>query len=129
MNQRMPRSRRGGRPGLCLFAIAKKRLRARRGMRKSGRIPLPNLRRKNRRRRAKAFALDVILSDKTDDAMNRCAWKARPLREHPDLIVLDCDLVSGAWEILCRPRPFASAAARGWSHVPPDITGFDGVKA
>lgn len=66
----------------------------------------------------KAVALDVILSDKGDDAED--ARLEAALRDTKNL-VLPCDLVSGAWE---DPLPrFASALG----HVHPEIDRFDGV--
>jgi signal transduction histidine kinase len=69
----------------------------------------------------KAVALDVILSDKGDDAED--ARLEAALRDTKNL-VLPCDLVGGAWE---DPLPRFASAAAALGHVHPEIDRFDGV--
>ena len=69
----------------------------------------------------KAVALDVILSDKGDDAED--ARLEAALRDTRNL-VLPCDLVGGAWE---DPLPRFASAAAALGHVHPEIDRFDGV--
>ena len=68
-----------------------------------------------------AVALDVILSDKGDDAED--ARLEAALRDTKNL-VLPCDLVGGAWE---DPLPRFASAAAALGHVHPEIDRFDGV--
>lgn len=69
----------------------------------------------------KAVALDVILSDKGDDADD--ARLEAALHDTRNLI-LDCDLVGGAWE---DPLPRFASAAAALGHVHLEIDRFDGV--
>lgn len=69
----------------------------------------------------KAVALDVILSDKGDDAED--ARLEAALHDTRNLI-LDCDLVGGVWE---DPLPRFASAAAAQGHVHPEIDRFDGV--
>jgi signal transduction histidine kinase len=68
-----------------------------------------------------AVALDVILSDKSDDAED--ARLEAALRDTKNL-VLPCDLVGGAWE---DPLPRFASAAAALGHVHPEVDRFDGV--
>jgi len=69
----------------------------------------------------RAVALDVILSDKGDDAED--ARLEAALLDTKNLI-LDCDLVGGAWE---DPLPRFARAAAAVGHVHPEVDRFDGV--
>ncbi len=68
-----------------------------------------------------AVALDVILSDKGDDAED--ARLEAALRATKNL-VLPCDLVGGAWE---DPLPRFASLAVALGHVHPEVDRFDGV--
>jgi len=69
----------------------------------------------------RAVALDVILSDRGDDAED--ARLEAALRDTKNL-VLPCDLVGGSWE---NPLPRFASAAAALGHVHPEIDRFDGV--
>jgi CHASE2 domain-containing sensor protein len=84
------------------------------------RDPHPNLEKINAAQ-PKAVALDVILSDKSDDAED--ARLEAALHDTRNL-VLDCDLVGGTWE---DPLPRFASAAAALGHVNLEIDRFDGV--
>jgi signal transduction histidine kinase len=69
----------------------------------------------------KAVALDVILSDKGDDAED--ARLEAALHDTKNLI-LPCDLVGGTWE---DPLPRFASAAAAVGHVNLEVDRFDGV--
>ena len=107
-------------PSSVVVAIDEETLRARGGMRNIRPILTQTLEQINSAQ-PKAVALDVILSDKGDDAED--ARLEAALHDTRNLI-LDCDLVGGAWE---DPLPRFASAAAGLGHVHPEIDRFDGV--
>jgi signal transduction histidine kinase len=107
-------------PSAVVVAIDEETLRARGGMRNIRPILTETLEQIDAAQ-PKAVALDVILSDKGDDAED--ARLEAALRDTRNL-VLPCDLVSGAWE---NPLPRFASAAVALGHVHPEIDRFDGV--
>jgi len=103
-----------------VVAIDEETLRARGGMRNVRPILTQALEQINAAQ-PKAVALDVILSDKGDDTDD--ARLEAALRDTRNL-VLDCDLVGGAWE---DPLPRFASAAAALGHVNLEIDRFDGV--
>jgi len=103
-----------------VVAIDEATLRARGGMRKIRPILTETLEEIAAAKPA-AVALDVILSDKGDDAED--ARLEAALRDTKNL-VLPCDLVSGTWE---DPLPRFASAAAAVGHVHPEVDRFDGV--
>src|SRR5258708_61517 len=69
----------------------------------------------------RAVALDVILSDKGDDAED--ARLEAALRDTKNLI-LDCDLLGTGWE---DPLPRFAGAAAAVGHIHPEVDRLDGV--
>jgi len=119
MTQMTP-AKNAGEPSAVVVAIDEETLRARGGMRNIRPILTQALQDINAAQ-PKAVALDVILSDKGDDADD--ARLEAALRDTKNL-VLPCDLVSGAWE---DPLPRFARAATALGHVHPEIDRFDGV--
>jgi len=109
-----------GEPSSVVVAIDEETLRARGGMRNLRPILTETLEQIDAAL-PKAVALDVILSDKGDDAED--ARLEAALHDTKNLI-LDCDLVGGAWE---DPLPRFASAAAALGHVHPEIDRFDGV--
>jgi len=109
-----------GEPSSVVVAIDEETLRARGGMRNIRPILTQTLEQIDAAQ-PKAVALDVILSDKGDDAED--ARLEAALHDTRNL-VLDCDLVAGAWE---DPLPRFASAAAGLGHVNLEIDRFDGV--
>ena len=107
-------------PSSVVVAIDEETLRARGGMRNIRPILTQTLEQINAAQ-PKAVALDVILSDKGDDADD--AHLEAALHDTKNL-VLDCDLVGGAWE---DPLPRFASAAAALGHVNLEIDRFDGV--
>ena len=107
-------------PSSMVVAIDEETLRAHGGMRNIRPILAQTLQDINAAQ-PKAVALDVILSDKGDDAED--ARLEAALRDAKNL-VLPCDLVGGAWE---DPLPRFASAAVALGHVHPEIDRFDGV--
>jgi signal transduction histidine kinase len=103
-----------------VVAIDEETLRARGGMRDIRPILTETLEQITAAK-PQAVALDVILSDKGDDAED--ARLEAALRNTKNL-VLPCDLVGGAWE---DPLPRFASAAAALGHVHPEIDRFDGV--
>ena len=103
-----------------VVAIDEETLRARGGMRDIRPILTETLE-QIAAAKPQAVALDVILSDKGDDAED--ARLEAALRNTKNL-VLPCDLVGGAWE---DPLPRFASAAAALGHVHPEIDRFDGV--
>ena len=103
-----------------VVAIDEETLRARGGMRNIRPILTETLEQIATAQPA-AVALDVILSDKGDDAED--ARLEAALRGAKNL-VLPCDLVGGAWE---DPLPRFASAAAAVGHVHPEVDRFDGV--
>jgi signal transduction histidine kinase len=103
-----------------VVAIDEETLRARGGMRKMRPILTETLEQIAAAKPA-AVALDVILSDKGDDAED--ARLEAALLDTRNL-VLPCDLVGGAWE---DPMPRFESAAAALGHVHPEVDRFDGV--
>jgi len=107
-------------PSSVMVAIDEETLRARGGMRNIRPILTQTLEQIDAAQ-PQAVALDVILSDRgdeTDDARLEAA-----LHDTRNLI-LDCDLVGGAWE---DPLPRFASAAAAVGHIHPEIDRFDGV--
>lgn len=107
-------------PSSVVVAIDEETLRARGGMRNIRPILTQTLEQIDATQ-PKAVALDVILSDKGDDAED--ARLEGALHDTRNL-VLDCDLVGGSWE---DPLPRFASAAAALGHVHPEIDRFDGV--
>ncbi len=107
-------------PSSVVVAIDEETLRAQGGMRNLRPILTQALAQINAAQ-PKTVALDVILSDKADDAED--ARLEAALHDTKNLI-LDCDLVGGAWE---DPLPRFASAAAALGHVHPEIDRFDGV--
>jgi signal transduction histidine kinase len=103
-----------------VVAIDEETLRARGGMRKIRPILTETLE-QIAVAQPGAVALDVILSDKGDDAED--ARLEAALRDTRNL-ALPCDLVGGAWE---DPLPRFASAAAALGHVHPEVDRFDGV--
>ena len=107
-------------PSSVVVAIDEETLRARGGMRNIRPILTQTLEQIDAAE-PKAVALDVILSDKVDDTED--ARLEAALHDTRNLI-LDCDLVGGAWE---DPLPRFASAASALGHIHPEIDRFDGV--
>ncbi len=107
-------------PSSVVVAIDEETLRTRGGMRNIRPILTQDLEQIDAAQ-PKAVALDVILSDKGDDVED--ARLEAALRDTKNLI-LDCDLVGGAWE---DPLPRFASAAAALGHVNLEIDRFDGV--
>ena len=107
-------------PSSVLVAIDEETLRARGSMRNIRPILTQTLEQINAAQ-PKAVALDVILSDKGDDSDDA---RLEAVLHDTKNLVLDCDLVGGAWE---DPLPRFASAAAAQGHIHPEIDRFDGV--